>query len=92
MLPFLFRSDFKFIDRMKMNNKLLILADKLVDNELESEAEQILAQIFELNNIRNVQVITPEHPIYPVLFKMLKPEEVIQDKLVDFSNRLGLES
>lgn len=72
------------------NVRLQKLASKLAQTGLKVEAEDILAQIFELNNIDNVQVITPEHPLFPVFRKLLRPDEAIDEKLSNFSKRLSL--
>lgn len=76
---------------MKSFTRLLILANKLVDNNFNTESETILAQILEINQIRDLQTITPEHPLYPLIKKLLRPGEGIQDKLADFSKRLRQE-
>lgn len=75
---------------MKLYNRMIALANKLADNELKAEAEDIIAQVLELNDMSNLTVVTPDHPLYPVLVKVLRPGQAIEDKLADFSNRLAL--
>jgi hypothetical protein len=76
---------------MKSHHRLIALVKKLADNNLESEARVLLAQVLQIYNIRDLQSITPDHPLYPLVSTLLRPGQGIQDKLLDFNKRLRVE-
>lgn len=75
---------------MNTTNTLINIAAKLQEQGFTKEANEIIAQVLELNNITNVNVITPDHPLYPAIQRVLRPEQAIQEKLSNFSERLSL--
>lgn len=75
---------------MSFTKHMMRLADRLVDNDFQSNAEDIVAQILELNDMSDVTVVDENHPLYPLLCKLLRPGEGIEEKLADFRDRLAL--
>lgn len=73
---------------MNVASALADLAIKLASASQPDQAQVILAQALELCDIRDIQLITPGHPLYEATRQVFRPHEVIHEKLEDFSSRL----
>lgn len=75
---------------MHYTKQALSLISSLVKANLFEEA-LVLAQALQITEIRDINLVTPNSPLYPVFQKVLHPEKLIEDKLSNFSTRLQME-
>ncbi len=73
-------------------NQLLALALRLRKANYADQAGIVVAHALELTNIRDVRLITPDHPIYNTLMRVLRPQQLVDDKIQHLNDRLTLES
>lgn len=75
---------------MQYPERLLRLITNLAEANYVDEANTI-AQVLELQNIRDIQVIPINHPLHERLVQVLRPQTLIKDKLQNLSQRLRVE-
>ena len=73
-----------------LQQHLTDLASRLADSEQYRSAIHVAQQVLQLTNIRDLKTITPEHPLYPMLSKVLHKEDTLGIKLEDFQARTAL--
>ena len=73
-----------------LQQHLTDLASRLADTKQYQPAIHVAQQVLQLTNIRDLKTITPEHPLYPMLSKVLRKEDALGAKLEDFQTRTAL--
>ncbi len=74
---------------MNIEERLFILATVL-DRNGYTDLSNTIAQALEITDVRQVGIITPEHPLYNRIQQLLHSNTAIETKISEFNERLKL--